>query len=120
MALQADVLDAIRARDAEWADGGVAVLDKWAALMPAVEDRRTLLAEVDSLNDDKADLYRQLAYAGSSSREGERARIHKAVEALRIAGSKEDVVNDWQKGYRDSRNETVAFVLSIIGGEAGQ
>jgi hypothetical protein len=110
-------LDAIRARDAEWVDGGAAVLDKWAGLMPAVDDRRTLLAEVDSLNDERADLYRQLAYAGLSALEDERARIRKAVEALRIEGSKGDAVNDWQKGYRDSRNETVDLVLAMLGPE---
>jgi hypothetical protein len=130
-------LDAIRARDAaagdldQWPPGEDPMLELREA-MQAIVDRRALLAEVDALNevvialqqaveregaevdrltDDKADLYRQLAYAGSSSREGERARIHAAVESSDLGIS----VTDHALTRDDSREETV---VCICGGWA--
>ncbi len=47
----------------------------------------------------------------------ERERIRAAVEGLRVKTKGEPQDNGWQRGYRDSRNDTVAAVLAIVNPE---
>lgn len=67
-----------------------------------------LLAEVDRLT---TAIATELVTASM-----ERARIRAAVGKLRVR-DKAKGENDYFRGYRDSRNETVAAVLAIVEGE---
>ena len=103
---------AIRARDADdigWTtqEGASA----WVAQLRV--DVRVLIAEVDRLTAYNGHLLDESEDDYGAGMAAERERIEGAVRALKVRPSVGEE-NDWLRGFRASRNETVDSVLAII------
>ena len=98
----------------EEADRAWAIVDLQSKELDAHQaERMALFTEVDRLRADVTQAYRDRA----DGRASERARIVEAVRGLHVGTRDHKDDNDWMRGFRQSRNETVDAILALLEGD---